>query len=55
MRKPSSMLDLKKFGPGTFSVEKVWAQNIEKVEDKLRELKKQNDNVEEKLRKSRRK
>ena len=36
MRKSPGTLGLKKFGPGKFWVEKVWAQKIEK----LRELKK---------------
>ena len=40
MRKPPGTLRLKKFGPGKFWVEKVWAQHIEKVEEKLRKLKK---------------
>ena len=40
MRKPPGTLCLKKFGPGKFWVKKVWAQNIEKVEEKLKELKK---------------
>ena len=40
MRKPPGTLSLKKFGPGEFGVEKVWAQHIEKVEEKLRKLKK---------------
>ena len=38
MRKPPGTLGLKKFGPGKFWVEQVWAQNIEKLEEKLREL-----------------
>ena len=38
MRKPPGTLGLKKFRPGKFGVEKVWAQHIEKVEDKLRKL-----------------
>ena len=40
MRKPPGTLGLKKFGLGKFGVEKVWAQNIEKVEEKLKKLKK---------------
>ena len=40
MRKPPGTLGLKKFGPGKFWVEKVWAQNIEKVEEKPKKLKK---------------
>ena len=56
MRKPPGTLGLKKFGPGKFWVEEIWAQNIEKVEEKLRELKKKKtDKVKEKLRKSTRK
>ena len=38
MRKLSGTLGLKKFGPGKFGVEEIWAQNIEKVEEKLIEL-----------------
>ena len=38
MRKPPGTLGLKKFRPGKFGVEKIWAQHIEKVEDKLRKL-----------------
>ena len=38
MRKPPGTLGLKKFGPDKFWVEQVWAQNIEKLEEKLREL-----------------
>ena len=38
MRKPPVTLSLKKFGPGKFRVEKVWSQNIEKVEEKLKEI-----------------
>jgi len=37
MRKPLGALGLKKFGPGKFWVKKVWAQHIEKVEEKLKE------------------
>ena len=33
MRKPPGALSLKKFGPGKFWVEKVWAQSIEKDEE----------------------
>ena len=40
MRKPPGTPGLKKFGPGKFWVEKVWAQKIEKVKEKLRKLKK---------------
>ena len=40
MHKPPGTLGLKKFGPGKFWVKKVLAQNIEKVEEKLRKLKK---------------
>ena len=40
MRKSPGTLGLKKFRPGKFWVEKVWAQNVEKVEEKSRELKK---------------
>ena len=39
MRKPPGKLGLKKFGPGKFWVKKVWAQNIEKVEEKVTKLK----------------
>ena len=38
MRKPAGTLGLKKFGPIKFWVKKDWAQNIEKVEEKLRKL-----------------
>ena len=38
MRKPPGTLVLKKFRPGKFGIGKVWAQHIEKVEDKLRKL-----------------
>ena len=38
MRKPPGTLGLKKFRLGKFGVEKVWAQHIEKVEDKLRKF-----------------
>ena len=38
MRKPLGALGLKKFGPGKFWVKKVWAQHIEKVEEKLKEI-----------------
>jgi len=40
MRKPPGTLSLKKFRPGKFGVEKIWAQHIEKVEEKLRKLRK---------------
>ena len=40
MLKPSGTLGFKKFGPDKFWVKKVWAQNIEKVEEKMRKLKK---------------
>ena len=59
MRKLSGTLGLKKFGPGKFGVEEIWAQNIEKVEEKLIELIKswesweKTEKVEEKLRKLR--
>ena len=36
IRKAAGTLGLKKFGLIKFLVEKVWAQNIEKVEEKLR-------------------
>ena len=39
MHKLTGTLGLKKFGPGKFWVKKVWAQNIEKVEEKLKKLK----------------
>ena len=29
---------LEKFGPGNLLVEKVWAQNIDKVEEELRKM-----------------
>ena len=35
MRKPPGTPGLKKFRPGKFGVEKVWAQYIEKVEETL--------------------
>ena len=38
MRKPPGTLGLKKFGPGKFLAEKVWAQHIKKVEEKLKEI-----------------
>ena len=38
MRKLPGTLGLKKFGPGKFWVEEIWAQNIEKVEEKLKEI-----------------
>ena len=62
MHKPPGTLGLKKFGPGKFWVKKVWAQHIEKVDEKLkRKLKKKKnlenlgktEEVEEKLRKLR--
>ena len=40
MCKPSGTLGLKKLGPGKFWVKNIWAQNIEKVEEKLIKLKK---------------
>ena len=36
MRKPPGTLGLKKFGPGKLWVKKVWAQNVEQVEEKQR-------------------
>ena len=38
MHKPPGTLGLKKFGPGKFWVKKVWAQHIEKVEEKLKKI-----------------
>ena len=40
MRHLLGKLGLKKIRPGKFWVEKVWAKNIEKVEEKLRKFKK---------------
>ena len=37
-RKSPGTLGLKKFGPGKFWVKKVWAQHIEKVQEKLKEI-----------------